>query len=118
MLLRPGAQEIIIERGAAGIAAIRRGPVKLLHHLRDRLELLFHDQAAHVLMREAGALAQRLFRPFSGIIIAQSDGEKAFNQRSEEPTSELKSLMRISYAVFFLNNKKTVLMRTKHNIHK
>src|SRR3546814_1886295 len=33
----------------------------------------------------------------------------AINQRSEEHTSELQSLMRISYAVFCLKNKKTIL---------
>src|SRR3546814_10055449 len=34
------------------------------------------------------------------------NGDKPFT-RSEEPTSELQSLMRISYAVFCLNKKKT-----------
>src|SRR3546814_9348201 len=34
------------------------------------------------------------------------DCEKAFHIRSEEHTSELQSLMRISYAVFCLNKKK------------
>src|SRR3546814_2750469 len=33
------------------------------------------------------------------------------NGRSEEPTSELQSLMRISYAVFCLNKKKTTSYR-------
>src|SRR3546814_8264583 len=33
--------------------------------------------------------------------------------RSEEHTSDLKSLMRISYAVFCLNNKKTPIKPTK-----
>src|SRR3546814_8017797 len=37
------------------------------------------------------------------------------DSRSEEHTSELRSLMRISYAVFFLNKKKTTI--TKHNKH-
>src|SRR3546814_10249509 len=36
--------------------------------------------------------------------------------RSEEHTSELQSLMRISYAVFCLN-KKTKHRHTKHNAH-
>src|SRR3546814_6634190 len=36
--------------------------------------------------------------------------------RSEEHTSELQSLMRISYAVFCLKKKKTkVITKTKHN---
>src|SRR3546814_8148715 len=34
--------------------------------------------------------------------------------RSEEHTSELQSLMRISYAVFYLNKKKTILRLAVH----
>src|SRR3546814_3370851 len=41
-------------------------------------------------------------------------GEHAAS-RSEEHTSELQSLMRISYAVFCLKKKKTTNKRTKHN---
>src|SRR3546814_10279207 len=36
------------------------------------------------------------------------------SKRSEEHTSELQSLMRISYAVFCLKNKKTLNRRTRH----
>src|SRR3546814_3807996 len=42
-------------------------------------------------------------------------GEAEANGRSEEHTSELQSLMRISYAVFCLNKKKTHLPTTRHN---
>src|SRR3546814_2350052 len=35
--------------------------------------------------------------------------------RSEEHTSELQSLMRISYAVFCLKKKKNKILKTKHN---
>src|SRR3546814_2535634 len=41
-------------------------------------------------------------------------GEKGFRQRSEEHTSELQSLMRISYAVFCLKKKKTHTHTKKH----
>src|SRR3546814_7599050 len=37
-------------------------------------------------------------------------------QRSEEHTSELQSLMRISYAVFCLKKKNTIPKRTIHNL--
>src|SRR3546814_6301594 len=37
-----------------------------------------------------------------------AEGEQAFQTRSEEHTSELQSLMRISYAVFCLKKKKTI----------
>src|SRR3546814_2839330 len=36
--------------------------------------------------------------------------------RSEEHTSELQSLMRISYAVFCLQKKKTINDKTQHNL--
>src|SRR3546814_4266077 len=36
-------------------------------------------------------------------------------KRSEEHTSELQSLMRISYAVFCLKKKTTIITRKKHN---
>src|SRR3546814_9433615 len=41
----------------------------------------------------------------AGLAAAQRDDERA-HVRSEEHTSELQSLMRISYAVFCLNKKK------------
>src|SRR3546814_3736058 len=37
--------------------------------------------------------------------------------RSEEHTSELQSLMRISYAVFCLKKKKQLIKTTQHEIH-
>src|SRR3546814_9374565 len=39
-----------------------------------------------------------------------------FGGRSEEPTSELQSLMRISYAVFCLKKTTTPLLYTKHHV--
>src|SRR3546814_7210198 len=39
-------------------------------------------------------------------------------QRSEEHTSELQSLMRISYAVFCLNKKKTIIKISAHHLSK
>src|SRR3546814_2040971 len=41
----------------------------------------------------------------------------AISFRSEEHTSELQSLMRISYAVFCLKKKKTTNQKTKENTH-
>src|SRR3546814_2811027 len=45
-------------------------------------------------------------------------GQEILKQRSEEHTSELQSLMRISYAVFCLKkkNKTTQTTRQRHNI--
>src|SRR3546814_8509351 len=50
--------------------------------------------------RTGGALAHRRAVAGSG------DGLRLVSARSEEHTSELQSLMRISYAVFCLKNKK------------
>src|SRR3546814_6976001 len=41
----------------------------------------------------------------NGDIVSLDDARTALDQRSEEHTSELQSLMRISYAVFCLKNK-------------
>src|SRR3546814_1089166 len=46
-----------------------------------------------------------LGQPGAGLV-GQRDGDIAVGERSEEHTSELQSLMRISYAVFCLNKKK------------
>src|SRR3546814_8982650 len=59
---------------------------------------------------QAGCFPHGLFRPIS--IAAAQFGERAdisdgVIYRSEEHTSELQSLMRISYAVFCLKKKKT-----------
>src|SRR3546814_8744805 len=47
------------------------------------------------------------FLIFFGFVPAKVESEKQATGRSEEHTSELQSLMRISYAVFCLKKKKT-----------
>src|SRR3546814_5412037 len=42
-------------------------------------------------------------------------GSEGRSKRTEEHTSELQSLMRISYAVFILKKKKKESMNTKHS---
>src|SRR3546814_1830633 len=49
-------------------------------------------------------------------IVKFFNGQKGFG-RSEEHTSELQSLMRISYAVFCLKKKKTHLHPMSHEMH-
>src|SRR3546814_9995663 len=41
----------------------------------------------------------------------RSDGHRNLNGRSEEHTSELQALMRLSYAVFCLKKKKTIRLK-------
>src|SRR3546814_1063104 len=58
----------------------------------------------------AVAVAQRTpgsAMPHSGSAPSEPASMKVFSRRSEEHTSELQSLMRISYAVFCLKKKKT-----------
>src|SRR3546814_10826882 len=42
-------------------------------------------------------------------VVISCNATQGFNQRSEEHTSELQSLMRISYAVFCLKKKQPIL---------
>src|SRR3546814_5281286 len=53
-------------------------------------------------------------RPVAGALIQQGNG-KRLRGRSEEHTSELQSLMRISYAVFCLKKKKKKKNQTDEN---
>ena len=54
---RPGAEQVVVQRRAAGGAAIRRCPLKRLHDRRDGLQAFFHDALAHeaVPVMRAGA---------------------------------------------------------------
>src|SRR3546814_2089590 len=47
---------------------------------------------------------------------ASTDRSAPSSRRSEEHTSELQSLMRISYAVFCLKKKKTVSIETEQQV--
>src|SRR3546814_10832969 len=64
------------------------------------------------------------YAPFGGALIpfdpAASLKPPKVTRRSEEHTSELQSLMRISYAVFCLTKKKTtnvIILNTQQTIH-
>src|SRR3546814_1152076 len=66
--------------------------------------------------KAADACKRQVVRPDPDEIISQNSAtltEAYFNDRSEEHTSELQSLMRISYAVFCLKKKKK--HTKKHN---
>src|SRR3546814_7444410 len=53
-------------------------------------------------------LPQRLRKQHSPRLCHRNDRRSQHHRRSEEHTSELQSLMRISYAVFCLKKKKTI----------
>src|SRR3546814_6601823 len=74
---------------------------------------------------------QRYFAPTSGGVRIHGSGYTVVNgqigyqfnktsnvSRSEEHTSELQSLMRISYAVFCLKKKKTPQTKAQNSTHK
>src|SRR3546814_3115447 len=70
----------------------------------DLVEVRLRDQRAHLRIgvhRVADAQRQRAFDQR----VAELVVDAALDQRSEEHTSELQSLMRISYAVFCLKKK-------------
>src|SRR3546814_8737767 len=80
------------EQGVAVIGKLGREPCRLTH----RVEQLDHRHRVRRGLPVAVGCAPR------DVICAQGVAEF----RSEEHTSELQSLMRISYAVFFLKKKK------------
>src|SRR3546814_1681998 len=78
-------------KGSIPLAAATRTDIKLMRYLAS----LMHSRASRDVLNMAGLLADSLFIETPGVIV-----------RSEEHTSELQSLMRISYAVFCLKKKK------------
>src|SRR3546814_7921493 len=77
---------------------------------------LFRSLVGRKMGQSTGRLLRRFFHPVSAFLEQQAEDPemadfvlpvmKAFARRSEEHTSELQSLMRISYAVFCLKKKK------------
>src|SRR3546814_10847812 len=90
-----------------------RDPSGHVYHLQDRVYRTINPAAAahYETARDSGCLAALVER---GLLIASQEVDKAVlgaqgagATRSEEHTSELQSLMRISYAVFCLKKKIT-----------
>src|SRR3546814_7940715 len=94
----------------AGARRHHRGRERAATHLlaagavaRHRQERRLRDAEAHLAAAAASFDRQR---PFGHRLLLSKGGR----YRSEEHTSELQSLMRISYAVFCLKKKKTSLI--------
>src|SRR3546814_2446640 len=70
---------------------------------------------AHVTSVISGIASQTNLLALNATIEAARAGDAGRGFRSEEHTSELQSLMRISYAVFCLQKKKKPKRETRHN---
>src|SRR3546814_5499862 len=82
-------------------------PLGHLQTAEDRHALVEHQHVGadlRVALERLGAVARLAGDVYVGLEVEHRAQEQA--QRSEEHTSELQSLMRISYAVFRLNKKK------------
>src|SRR3546814_6531539 len=104
MLRAQGLIDIIIPRGGKGLVARvqEEARVPVLAHL-DGINHLYIDGAADP--EKAVTLAVNAKMRRTGVCGAT---ETILIDRSEEHTSELQSLMRISYAVFCLKKKRKV----------
>src|SRR3546814_7814339 len=105
MLVRTRGERLQPDRAAAKMAAPDRRPRRGLRgcparcHRAGAAHLLRPGCRDRVASRPAGVRA--CYRH-----LARRPGDDALSPRSEEHTSELQSLMRISYAVFCLKKKK------------
>src|SRR3546814_3494111 len=94
----------------------------LFRSVADRQRQRRSRRAAGQLSQPAGLTAAATAHSNSGASSARPQGQQHQQHpredlRSEEHTSELQSLMRISYAVFCLKKKKQHNYNTKHKSH-
>src|SRR3546814_9680314 len=93
------------------------------HDMTMRIDDARHERAALAVLPEiqlfrpfvlslqqlfdlASVVDQQCIEPLDLALVVQSEAVDIIHKRSEEHTSELQSLMRISYAVFCLKKKK------------
>src|SRR3546814_1640809 len=110
-LCRSGRPRIEAERG--NIEVFRDGAIGLF-----QLAVLVDDEVLHErgVAKLCFELVDRHLQFFGQRV--EELGALVFNHRSEEHTSELQSLMRISYAVFCLKKKKSKQHKNKQNTSK
>src|SRR3546814_8020245 len=104
--------------GAASLAVGILEAAPLLAIVRAVGIAIGPDEGAGIahLELDVDLLRRRVRADLEGIVGAEVGFEVAGRSRSEEHTSELQSLMRISYAVFCLKNN-TNIHTAKTNIH-
>src|SRR3546814_2040304 len=93
-------------------AALRAPAAPDVEHVRRAEQVLRRHQPARFVQQRQGEVRRRPVdqRRGQGLAVAAAGLAHAVEQqrRSEEHTSELQSLMRISYAVFCLKKKKHI----------
>src|SRR3546814_5232656 len=92
-------------------------------HARQHQAGVQHDAPVAIGIEDGSAGAQHLLRQLDDQVAAEQQqrarARYRYPVRSEEHTSELQSLMRISYAVFCLKKKKrTNMTKTPNTKHK
>src|SRR3546814_7452060 len=103
---------IVLMAGAFATLLAQWGLIPLLH-MSPRTAVLLGAALGAL-----GAVMTGLSQNLHGIVIGFALASLGFGLRSEEHTSELQSLMRISYAVFCLKKKTTQHnYYTKHDNH-
>src|SRR3546814_5315840 len=87
-------------------------------HQTDMRRVIWHDEARSLCIieriRHGKCIkfpSKRIFRERAGLVLVHRASHHS-HTRSEEHTSELQSLMRISYAVFCLKKKKIKYTKT------
>src|SRR3546814_1986632 len=98
--------ETVFSVMGAGETNLSNARAFLVNHTRQQMDVrLFTDDKAKLIRQLESNRGDKTSA-------LEAIGELAV-ERSEEHTSELQSLMRISYAVFRLKKKKKILMRYK-----
>src|SRR3546814_1447945 len=95
------------------VAALTFAQCRLRAHLIVNVDgnlVPVHDRSISIAQRLRARLYPAITAVFPTPAILHLEGVASF-ERSEEHTSELQSLMRISYAVFCLKHKKLIMIR-------
>src|SRR3546814_10795660 len=98
---------MVMPLGAASFSEALRWGVETYHALKG----ILHDRGLSTAVGDEGGFAPDLGSNEEAVQLLVD----AIERRSEEHTSELQSLMRISYAVFCLKKKKTQNTDNQHN---
>src|SRR3546814_3829438 len=105
------AYELRISDWSSDVCSSDPEEAEASHHKHARHDLLLIVKSLHLAHRFFSPLTGRAGRRLyngddSALVLLRKEAARETRERSEEHTSELQSLMRISYAVFCLKKKK------------